>query len=173
MDMDMIPLATNYHVSRVRRNHALEHATLNVLAGKKKHPLLAGYSDFNGFWIMGDVDTQELQLAVDEALMRLRNGEADLSLNANCGTNFAVSGILAGTAAWLGMLGCESNWRRRLERLPVVISLITLVLIISRPLGMKIQAQYTTMPDPGSLQVVSIMIHDFKGLVIHRIRTRH
>ena len=42
---------------RIRRNHALEHATLQVLVEKYPELRMAGYSDQNGFWLVGKVDT--------------------------------------------------------------------------------------------------------------------
>ncbi len=37
---------------RVRRNHALEHATLQILTEKKHPHTLAGLSDTRGFWYL-------------------------------------------------------------------------------------------------------------------------
>ena len=52
--------------NRVRCNHALEHATLHVLQEKGITTRLGGISDAGGFWIYGDVDTEELLLAARE-----------------------------------------------------------------------------------------------------------
>ncbi len=38
-------------LSRIRRNHGLEHAALHVLAERHPGKPLAGHSDLNGFWI--------------------------------------------------------------------------------------------------------------------------
>ena len=57
-------------VSRIRRNHGLEHATLHVLGRRYPQKPLAGHSDMNGFWIIGDVSTDDLQSAIVEALRR-------------------------------------------------------------------------------------------------------
>jgi len=157
-------------VARIRRNHALEHATLQVL--KQKFPALqaAGYSDTMGFWIAGQVSTQDLQQAVDEAYARLVNGEHNLAIHPNCGTNFAVSGLLAGLAAWLGMLGTNDS-RSRVNRLPLVVSLVTMVLIFSQPLGPKVQ-QFTTDPIPAQLKVTAIYYNEKPGMPLHRVVTR-
>ena len=42
-------------VSSVRRNHALEHATLHILGRKYKDRVMGGYSDPSGFWIIGEI----------------------------------------------------------------------------------------------------------------------
>ncbi len=51
-------------VSRVRRNHGLEHATLHILSQSGPKRPLAGHSDTRGFWVLGDVSTDEVQEAV-------------------------------------------------------------------------------------------------------------
>ena len=159
-------------ITQVRRNHALEHATMNILASKKNRPMLIGYSDFGGFWVLGQVDTQELQEAIEEALARLRAGDAALAISPNCGTNFAVSGILAGTAAWLVMLNNKLNWRKKLERLPMIATLVTLILILTRPLGPLVQERITTLASTGTLQVVGINIYERRGIPLHRVISR-
>jgi hypothetical protein len=159
-------------VGKIRRNHALEHATMNILAAKKHRPLLVGYSDLGGFWVLGHLDTQELQESLDEALARLRAGDSSLAISPNCGTNYAVSGILAGVAAWLVMLTNEQGWRKKLERLPMVATVVTLVMILTRPLGPLVQARITTQPVPGELKVIGINIYDRGGVPLHRVLTQ-
>lgn len=160
-----------FQVSRLRRHHALEHATLQILARRNPQLMLAGYSDLQGFWVIGKVDTQDLQEAVDEALRRLRGGEYALAIHPNCGTNFAVSGLLAGSAAWLAMLGSSGGWRKKLDRLPTVVTLVTLALMIARPLGPLMQARLTTEAQPGSLAVRAINCYENGHLLVHRVLT--
>jgi hypothetical protein len=160
-------------VSRVRRNHALEHATLQVLGRLNPRRPLAGYSDLNGFWILGNVSTEELQTAVDEALARLRAGERGLVIHPNCGTNFATAGLLAGSAAWLAMLGSGSSLRKKLERWPLVVLLVTFAIIAAQPLGLQFQARYTTQAEVGALQVTEIVRFRRGGAEMHRVSTRN
>ena len=143
-------------VSHIRRNHALEHATLQVLARTNPFLRLAGYSNVGGFWIVGEISTDMLAVAVQEALARLRAGEVGLAIHPNCGTNFVASGFLAGLAGWLGMLGTGSGFRRKVERLPIVIGLVTLTIILANPIGPLLQAKITTQPNIGALEVVRI-----------------
>ncbi len=159
-------------VSHVRRNHALEHATLSVLGRSDPFLRLAGYSNMGGFWIVGEVSTDRLAAAVQEAVARLRAGEIGLAIHPNCGTNFVATGLLAGIAGWLGMLGAGSGFRRKLERLPVIIGLVTLVIILATPLGPLLQATVTTQPDIGSLEVVRIERGMRQQVPIHRIVTK-
>jgi hypothetical protein len=160
-------------ITRIRRNHALEHATLQILSRSNPFARMAGYSDMHGFWLVGDISTDGLAAAVEEALARLRAGEAGLAIHPNCGTNYVTTGFLAGLAAWLSMLGTSSGFRRKLDRLPVIISVVTLVLVFSAPLGPYLQAKLTTQPQIGNLQVARIerSLRQNK-MPVHRIITR-
>jgi hypothetical protein len=161
------------YISRIRRNHGLEHATLHVLS--KRHPKrsLAGHSDTGGFWVIGDVPLDDVYESVEEALSRLRNGEANLAVHRNCGTNFVTSGVLAGLAAGAAMFGAGRRTRDKLERLPVAMFLATLALIFSQPLGFLVQERVTTSPDLGDLQIVEIFTTKKGRMKAHRITTRN
>jgi len=94
-------LKTSNPALRVRRNHALEHATLQILA-EKSHPHgLGGLSDTRGFWVFGEIDPETLMQAAEEARKRLNKGEHHLAIHPHCGTNFAAAGIVGGFFAWL------------------------------------------------------------------------
>ncbi len=158
--------------SRLQRNHGLEHATLHMLAERHPHLSLAGHSDLGGFWILGNVETDELRGAVDEALARMRGGEHGLAIHPNCGTNFVTTGALAGIAAWIGMLGAGHDTREKVERLPVVIGLATVALLAGQPLGLLVQARVTTSGYPGALEVVDIQPSRRGRVRAHRVTTR-
>ena len=159
-------------ISRLRRNHGLEHATLHVLAQRFPRQPMAGYSDPGGFWIVGSVSTEALRSSVDEALARLQAGEAGLAVHPNCGTNFVTSGVLAGGAAALVMFNAGRRLRDKLERLPLAASLATLALIAAQPLGLLLQARVTTSGFPGALQVAQIIPPRPGGAPVHRVLTR-
>ena len=159
-------------ISRLQRNHGLEHATLHVLADSYPHLSLAGHSDVGGFWILGNVETEDLRSAVGEALARMKSGEHGLAVHPNCGTNFVATGALAGLAAWSGMLGAGRSTRDKFERLPIVIGLATLALIAGQPLGLLLQARVTTSGFPGDLEVVDIQPSQRGRVRAHRVITR-
>lgn len=159
-------------LSRVRRNHALEHATLQVLAEKNPGLRAAGYSDPQGFWLMGSIETQQVEAAVQEALARLRGGEHGLAIHPHCGTNLVASGFLAGSFAWVGMLGAGRSWRDRMERWPLVVSLVTIGLVLAQPLGPFLQKRFTTQAATQDLEVVSIQRAQRGDSPIHRILTQ-
>jgi hypothetical protein len=160
-------------ISRVRRNHAVEHAALHVLSSRNPARSLAGYSDLKGFWIIGNVTTEELQQAVEEGMARLRSGEYALAVHQNCGTNYATSGMVAGSLAWLVMLNPGRGLRRKLDRWPLLVTLVTIGLVIAQPLGLYIQANFTTDPDLKGLQVTGIMLFPRREVMVHRVLTRN
>ena len=157
-------------LSRIRRNHGLEHASLTLLAQRFPSRRMAGYSFPGGFFLLGDVPTEQVREVVAQALARMNNGERYLAVHPNCGTNYAVSGLVAGTLAWLGMAGAKSK-RDQLERLPLVVTLATLGFILSAPLGPKVQEYVTTSGDPQGLSVVDIFPVRFGQLSLHRVVT--
>jgi hypothetical protein len=137
-------------VGAVRRNHALEHATISVLIGKLgREAHLMGRATRSGFYLYGDVPAEHLQESTAEALHRLRTGEAHLAVSPMCGTNLAVSGILAG----LSSLIVVGN-RSRLERVPNVLLASMVAVLVAQPLGRLVQKHLTTSPDVDELEVV-------------------
>ncbi|HPH96243.1 MAG TPA: DUF6391 domain-containing protein [Anaerolineaceae bacterium] len=155
----------------VRRNHGLEHATLNILGRRFPGIVIAGHSDRDGCWIIGSIPSDALAQAAYEALSRLKSGEHGLVIHRNCGTNFVASGAAAGLAAWLGMFNVGRSFRQKLERLPTVIMLSTLALIISQPLGPYLQQVATTTGEVTGLTIQSIRPAQRGGLPAHRITT--
>jgi hypothetical protein len=161
-----------YPVGRIRRNHGFEHATLHVLGGRFPRLSIAGHSDAGGFWIVGEVATEDLTSAVQEALRRLQSGEARLAVHPNCGTNFATAGTMAGVAAALAMFGSGSRLRDKFERLPLAATVATLALMVAQPVGMFLQERVTTSGTPGGLEIVEIRETRRGKVKVHRIVTR-
>lgn len=150
-----------------RRNHALEHATIHMLARKYADKNLAGHSNPTGFFLFGDMSTEDIRSAVDEAMSRLRAGESELAIHPGCGTNFATSMVLPMTLASVPFQGTRSN--RRLVMLPVALMFAVFGYVLSKPLGPWLQRNVTTEADLGNLQVQEI-VPVRKG--VHRIITK-
>ena len=91
-------------IDSARKNHALEHATMTILADRYKGVRMLGHSSPAGFILMADLPTEIVTEAVLEAKRRLENGEPNLAVHPNCGTNMAVSS-LAGSAVAFSVLG--------------------------------------------------------------------
>jgi hypothetical protein len=167
------PLRSTPALSRLRRNHALEHATIHVLVARHPRRTLIGRSDFKGFFLYGDLPTDEVAQAAGEALDRLNAGERRLALHPNCGTNLLTAGVLAGGAAFLASAGRRPprRWSDRLLRLPSAVLAATLGVVLAQPLGMAVQRRYTTDPDPAGLRLVGVRRLSSGTLTLHRILT--
>ena len=159
-------------VQALRQNHALEHATIHVLSAKYTERHLAGHSNPTGFFILGNVASDDLKTAVTQALTRLRAGESELAIHAGCGTNFATTALLAGSLAWFPLSGAKSM-RRRLWLLPIAVAFGLLGYALSQPLGPILQAKVTTEADLGNLQIEDIIPLRKRGVAVHRIITRN
>ncbi len=155
-------------IFETRRNHALEHASLHVLADKYPDRHMAGHSNPTGFFILANVPTDDLTAAVTQALTRLRAGERNLAIHAGCGTNLATTTLLAGTLAWLPLNGRKSTLGR-LAVLPIALGLAVIGYSLSQPLGPWLQANVTTEAEMGDLQVVDVV---FIRPGMHRVITR-
>jgi len=151
-----------------RRNHAVEHATLKVLARKYDDRNLAGHSNPTGFFLFGDLATDDIRNAIDEAMTRLRAGESELAIHPGCGTNLATSMVLPATLAWVPFQGTRSM-RWRLLLIPVALMFAIFGYVLSKPLGPWLQRNVTTEADLGNLQVKEI-IPVRKG--VHRVITQ-
>jgi hypothetical protein len=158
-------------ILETRRNHALEHATLHVLAEKYPSRSMAGHSNPTGFFILGDFPTEDIQSAADQALTRLRAGESNLAIHAGCGTNFATTILLAGTLAWLVLRGAKSTLSR-IIRIPFAVLFALLGVLISEPLGPIIQQKITTDAEMGNLQIVEVRPSLRGRLTAHRVITK-
>lgn len=159
-------------ISRIRRNHGLEHATLHLLAQRYPRHSMAGHSDVNGFWLIGDIPGDVVRSVVLEAGERLRAGDHNLAVHPNCGTNFVTSGVLAGFAAFIALFGADKRMKNRLERLPLAASLATFALIVAQPLGFSIQKYITTSGDIGELKVVEIIPTRRGNISAYRVITQ-
>jgi len=158
-------------ILETRRNHALEHASIHILAARYPARHFAGHSNPTGFFLLGNVSTEEVKAAVTQALTRLRAGEKGLAIHAGCGTNFASTALLAGSLAWLPLSGAHS-WRKRLWLLPFAIAFGLLGYALSQPLGPWLQAHITTEANLGDLQIEDVTPLRRGGVAVHRVITR-
>ena len=159
------------YVRRTRRNHGLEHATVHVL-----NKPVSGRSDAGGFWLMGDVEKSEVERAAREALRRMQNGEHQLAVHPNCGTGLVTTGIMASLAGLLGTVGMKRSPTDYMARLPTVVLLTIGAILVSQPLGLKLQEHFTTLGDPGDLQILDVRRESVTGITgrpitLHRVST--
>jgi hypothetical protein len=144
-------LGTAGGMKRVRRNHALEHATISVVTERHPTVFLSGRSTRRGFYVFGKIETQELRSAVDEALRRLREGESALAVHPRCGTNLAVAGILSGVAA-----STAGGVRPRQNGVAIAVLASIGALLVAPRIGASAQRHLTTLADMKGMRVINV-----------------
>jgi hypothetical protein len=172
------PLLNIPIIRRIRRNHGLEHATIHVLSHKVNNQSMAGRSTNTGFYLYGNLSTEDVEAAAQEALQRMRSGERGLAIHPNCGTGLITAGMMTSLATLMGTAGMKRGIMEKLSRLPTIILLSTMSLILAQPLGLSLQQHFTTLGDPGSLEIVSIRRFEFpipmagQRITVHFVRTQ-
>lgn len=154
-------------LKKIRRNHALEHATIAIANSRMERPgIVAGNSTRRGFFVYGDVPTELLSQSAAEALQRLKTGERELAITPYCGTNLVVAATLTGLAcAWA--MGREP----RLNKLPGVFSAALMAIVAARPLGLLVQRYVTTTTEVERLTIRDIRHVGSGRMKVHRVRT--
>lgn len=165
-------------IRRVRRNHGLEHATIHMLSRRIKNLSMAGRADDSGFYLYGEVETPLVWEAAQEALRRMREGEHRLAIHPNCGTGLVTTSFMTSLAAIVGLTGTKNTLSDILNRLPLVMLLSIGALIVSQPMGLALQRHFTTLGEPGDLEIVDISQHETSlplagKLIVHRVHTRN
>ncbi len=174
-------------LQQTRQHHAIEHATIHLLAARFPRRVFAGMSDPWGFTLYGQLPSEAIEEAVAEAIQRLQDGEEDLAFHPNCGTNLTATILLVTAAAFLGSvdwrsshlqtpagsfpLGEEGSGDTRepspmreksgngssiLDRMTVTAGLMTLALLVSTPLGMRLQ-RLTTLASIGNRELAQVI----------------
>jgi hypothetical protein len=159
-------------ITRIRRNHALEHATIHILSARNPKSTIVGRSDHQGFYLYTSLPKTVIEEGAQIALDRLRAGEHRLAVHPNCGTNLLTAGVLSGLAAYFSIQGIgDKDHKDKLNRLPLAIMSAILGLIIAQPLGTRIQQYLTTKAEPGDLKILDVQkVRSVKGS-LYRVLT--
>ena len=155
-------------VNRIRRNHAIEHATIAVLLERGERPPLAGYGAPGGFFIYGDLATEDVSSAAAEAIGRMQGGERELAVSPFCGTNLAVGALLAALVAGI----IVRSWKGRAGQLPLVALGVVGSIWVRRPLGHAVQRHLTTLSDVDDVEIVGTRRFSLGRHTLHRVTTR-
>ncbi|MEM7331044.1 MAG: DUF6391 domain-containing protein [Chloroflexota bacterium] len=152
----------NHTLSRIRRNHGLEHATIHVMSEKFKNFSAQGNSDHKGFNlnIYGNIKEDEVFECVEEAFERMKNGEHHLAVHPNCGTVLLTTATMATLAAQLAFTFEQKRRKSKLTPtlflnvLPTAVLMVVVSLIISKPIGVHLQARYTVEGNLRDMQLL-------------------
>lgn len=141
-------------IAHLRGNHALEHATMHILAQRAPGRYLMARTTPCGFSLYGQVTPDAVAQAAREAWTRLQTGQRHLAIHPNCGTNIATAGVLAGFGAFLALEAHRP--RSRWERLSQVLWATTLGVLLAQPLGRWVQAWLTTSSEVEKARIEKI-----------------
>lgn len=153
-------------VANVRRNHALEHATVQLLLAKLGPDIrLIGRAVNDGFYIYGNIPTDSLQQCAAEGLERLQRGESYWAVTPLCGTNIVTAGVVASLASF----AVAGGGPKRGEKLPNAMLAGIIGVTVSQSLGRLLQKHVTTSPDLAGTSIVGVERRN--NGVVHKVVT--
>ncbi|MGM0602762.1 MAG: DUF6391 domain-containing protein [Bacillota bacterium] len=85
-------IATN---KKLRKNHSIEHATVNILEKQYGYRNLAGYAEEEGFYIMGAQYPEQVLEAAKIGLNALKSGQSELAIHKRCGTSMTAANLVS------------------------------------------------------------------------------
>ncbi len=132
-------------IRRTRQHHAIEHATLTILAERFPGRRMVGYSDPVGFTLLADISEEAARRGVTDAMLRLQAGETNLAIHPNCGTNLLTTGVMVTLAAMIGGAGQRKGSLSHFTR---ALIFVLPMLVIGPSLGLRFQ-RYTTLAEIG------------------------
>ena len=159
-------------IRSTRRNHALEHATMKVLAERFKGVKMMGHSNPGGFLLFADLPTELVTDAVLEARKRLQAGESQLAIHPGCGTNIAASSLLAGSASSIILMALSRGKPPKWWQILISTIIAVTVYILSKPLGPRLQEMITTDAEISDLDVKLVTSQKTRNGFFHQINTR-
>ena len=134
----------------LRRNHALEHATIVVMMEREPGRKLNGFSTDEGFFVQGVRSLEEVESAAREAIRRLRAGEKRLAIHRNCGTTIVAANLLTAIFFLASLaLGLYLDWQLYL----LILGAIVLAFVLRVPLSLLLQRFVTTDADLTNAEV--------------------
>jgi hypothetical protein len=134
----------------LRKNHALEHATINVIEERFGPQQLSGYATEDGFYLYGIVDPNILEAAARAGHGRLLAGERELVVHRRCGTTIAAANFIS-SVAFLSLL-----WATRYFTFFNVVIALVMANLIGPLLGTILQQHVTTAWDVRDREIAGV-----------------
>jgi len=138
---------------QLRRNHALEHATINVIEERYGPSQLAGLARPDGFLIFGPVSPSLALEAAEEGLRRMQAGEHRLAIHPRCGTTLVASQLVLAITFLATLL-----LLRQLSLLPFLLGLAAALLLGPR-LSPLLQRWITTDARVEGMRIEGLRPH--------------
>ncbi|HVB63615.1 MAG TPA: DUF6391 domain-containing protein [Nitrolancea sp.] len=137
---------------QLRRNHALEHATINVIEQRYGASRLAGLAENGGFNIQGGASPDLVASAAQEALDRLKAGERKLAIHPRCGTSLIAAQLVMAVVFIVAVI-----LLRDLSWIAFAAGLLAAIVLGPR-LSLIVQRFVTTDARVGNLQITSVEV---------------
>jgi hypothetical protein len=147
-------LKTMFGNKILRRNHALEHATIAVMMEREPGRKLNGFSNDDGFYVQGVRSLEEVDSAARAALDRMHGGEKRLAIHRNCGTTIVAANLLA-AVTFIGVIaaGLFMGMSLGVEFYLLLVAGMLVSLMLRVPLSLFLQRFVTTQHDLSNAEV--------------------
>jgi len=145
--VQLIKIALN---PRLRANHSLEHATVNVIEKKYGRQRISGMARENGFILQGHISPAIVEICALEGLSRMKKGETDLRIHPKCGTSMLASNLVA-SVIFLVLL-----WYFQVFTLFNIIIAIGAAYLLGPLLGRIFQVLFTTSSQVHHLEIANV-----------------
>ncbi len=172
---DTLMSAPHFSLSKLQRNHALEHASIHVLSKRYPRRRFIGRSDFKGFYLITDLALDKTSEGIHSALARLQAGESHLAVHPNCGTNLLTGAFLAALSSSLVFNAPRDRKHRTdiLDLFPLALIATMLSLVLAQPIGSWLQKSLTTRSDLNDSSILSITGRPSGRYSVYRVLTQH
>ena len=150
----LIKIAFN---KQLRVNHALEHATINVIESQFGCLNLSGLGKEDGFIIQGPVAPDLVEEAARVGLMRLKQGEHELAIHKRCGTSILAANLVA------SILFIYILWVSGYVGILFVLLAILAAQFLGPPLGWAIQKYMTTSTEVRNMEIIRVEFDSHPG----------
>lgn len=137
-------IATN---PKLRKNHGLEHATINILEKEYGYNDLAGYAEEDGFYIMGVNNTVYVEEAARKGLRLMQKGKEELAIHKRCGTSMTVANFLS-AIIFLSLLFSSGHF----SILNMIIAII-IANLVGPYIGQIVQRKFTTTSKVKEMEI--------------------
>lgn len=147
-------LKTMFGNKILRRNHALEHATIAVMMEREPGRKLNGFSNDDGFYVQGARSLEEVDSAARAARDRLHEGEKRLAIHRNCGTTIVAANLLA-AVTFIGVIaaGLFMGMGLGIEFYLLLVAGMLVSLMLRVPLSLFLQRFVTTQHNLSNAEV--------------------
>ena len=137
---------------RVRKNHALEHATINILEERYGPQRIGGFATKQGFFLLNNdrFSPEEILDAAREGLERMKAGEWQLAIHPRCGTTIAAANLLFSLAFILVFF---LFWKLSLL---LIIAIFIGANLLSHALSRVLQRYVTTCQDVQDVEITGL-----------------